>query len=990
MKAVFRCGRRGRFAVIFTSFYLSLSIACAQTAFQSVRHFNISDGLLNNRVTAIEHDDSGYFWIGSKQGLQRFNGRHFSGLVLEASIEDLMIDKEGTLWVIADGKIYVHGASNNRFEILPHYIANGSTNQPFRLMEDWRGNVFVTFTDGRIQRFSTVEKEFLEVTNLDAKLPLSVLQLAQDKESGEYWLAGERDLFFYSRLKFAYTKIDIEDLIKIDIDDDSVVSIHSIHINRENVLWVSIETVRNSYTLKRKLSHDSWTIIQNNRSTFPLSFYTSADGRVWSFANSIAFFDNNRWNKVNFFSQSEFQLPGATDAILDISEGRDGSIWLATDNGVFAFSPQYETFRYVSLFSKESTDPRRWADHLLNLSDSLLFVFCKGELTVLAEDFADVSQSFRWLGCFSPETIGSPTHDGNIWLGENRQLSYINLKKKSVTTYQISESENFRISAITSFDCEDEVWIGLESGLVTKWKPSLNRLAVVADLRNRNHASAIKEILKRPDDPAIYVRSARNVFSVSTEEKIEFIPLRRDLLISDIEIDDDGLLLGTSRGLYLYDIRSQKTDSVKSLSNLDILTITRDRQHYLWITTSGNGLYRLSPSKDELIRYGKSEGIVYSNFSPAVTTNFGEHVISATTKGLLVSNPSRTPSASFNPRLTIVSFRVNDIDFMHHLDNDQIRLEWNENSISFAFSSMSFFSSDKLKFTYRLEGQSDSWETARDGENIRYSKLPPGKYTFRVRCRPDLSNAISDEVSVNFEIAQPFWNTNLFRFVILISFVVIVHVSLKRRERRRLRIQQVKNKISRDLHDHIGSSLSSINIMLQVAQSSMKAQPEQSAHLLKKISSTTHLAQENLHDIVWNINTGNDSMAHIVDRMKEFMVSIFEGQDVKTTFVVEDGFDNLKLGLEQRYDLYLLFKELVNNGAKYSSAKNVSVSIGYTKDQVILFYADDGVGFYVDGPESGNGIRNMKDRAIALGGHIKFESIINEGTKATLSFRHSP
>jgi signal transduction histidine kinase len=174
--------------------------------------------------------------------------------------------------------------------------------------------------------------------------------------------------------------------------------------------------------------------------------------------------------------------------------------------------------------------------------------------------------------------------------------------------------------------------------------------------------------------------------------------------------------------------------------------------------------------------------------------------------------------------------------------------------------------------------------------------------------------------------------------------------------------------------------------MLKVVSAQVAHLPT-AAELIRKISETAHLTQENLHDIVWSVHARNSSMESILARMQEFMYSIFEGQDVELLFRADDQVAQADLPLENRYHLYLIFKEWINNGAKYARATRVSIHLHQVNNDIEMVYRDNGVGFDVEQTaQGGNGLDNMRTRAEAMGGSLQVVAAPGKGVLLRLLF----
>ncbi|HKO81374.1 MAG TPA: ATP-binding protein [Chitinophagaceae bacterium] len=203
------------------------------------------------------------------------------------------------------------------------------------------------------------------------------------------------------------------------------------------------------------------------------------------------------------------------------------------------------------------------------------------------------------------------------------------------------------------------------------------------------------------------------------------------------------------------------------------------------------------------------------------------------------------------------------------------------------------------------------------------------------------------------------------------------------RNHRQKQLQSMRNSIADDLHDDIGSTLSSISIMSELA----KAKSPQASTLLTSIGESTISVQENMSDIVWAIKSGNDSFENVFQRMNQFTSEILDAKNIEVNFESDASLSALRLSMKQRKNLYLFFKEVINNAAKHSGTKRVSVCMFKKEHYAEMIIKDDGKGFDTTQTFNGNGMSTLKKRAEELNGYFRIQSHPNEGTVVELKFK---
>ena len=220
--------------------------------------------------------------------------------------------------------------------------------------------------------------------------------------------------------------------------------------------------------------------------------------------------------------------------------------------------------------------------------------------------------------------------------------------------------------------------------------------------------------------------------------------------------------------------------------------------------------------------------------------------------------------------------------------------------------------------------------------------------------------------------------------LVLIGFLVINRYRVEQKSRQLIAIERMRNNIARDLHDDIGSTLTSINILSKVALQQQGNTDIPMGANMQKIKDRSSAIMESMGDIVWAINPQNDGFEQMIYRMKEFTAEILEPLNINYTFKEEGGFSNIKLDIKKRKDFYLLFKEAINNAAKYSQCKNLQVEVEQDTRLLHLKIIDYGIGFNEQVVKNGNGLGNMRERAASMDAAISIDASPGEGTRIIL------
>lgn len=198
--------------------------------------------------------------------------------------------------------------------------------------------------------------------------------------------------------------------------------------------------------------------------------------------------------------------------------------------------------------------------------------------------------------------------------------------------------------------------------------------------------------------------------------------------------------------------------------------------------------------------------------------------------------------------------------------------------------------------------------------------------------------------------------------------------------------EQVRTRIARDLHDDLGSTLSSIRILSEFAQNQTTQNPEKVPNLLNKITNSTQKLQENLQDIVWTTQSKDNTVEELLVRIRQFGGEVLEAKNINYRLKIDNSLNKIVISPNFQYDIFMIFKESINNIVKYANAKNVIVNFGLKGDLIVLSIKDDGIGFDTEQEKDGNGLKNMPRRAENIDGDVEIISKIGSGSTIILRF----
>jgi ligand-binding sensor domain-containing protein len=454
---------------------------------------------------------------------------------------------------------------------------------------------------------------------------------------------------------------------------------------------------------------------------------------------------------------------------------------------------------------------------------------------------------------------------------------------------------------------------------------------------------------------------------------------------------------GAGHGLIAYNSITNKQYSYTTDNGLisnDIISLYRQNKNSIWVAAE-NGMSHINTLTGKINNYSTEDGLPEQYIS-------GKFIYDRLTGLLYNSSPHfiiyfNPDSANLNKQagrlheIYLKSFQVNGNNLYYDFSK-VLNLSSTENSVNLEFSCINFLDGAKIKFEYQLGGLESKWHECGKRKAVTYAHLDPGTYTFKVRISTDAVSYTEAPGIATFCIEAPFYATAWFFMLLTLIIASVVYVVHVYRKRNREALLAMRDRISRDLHDDIGSTLNSISIYSEIAK--LKTTGEtQRAKYLETIGASSRDMIDQMNDIVWTVNPMNDKFENILLRMRSFASELSEGKSVQLHFEVDDISKTISLGMNERKNFYLIFKEALNNAIKYSEATNVVIKVKVIENLLALHVEDNGVGFdpaaniedhYKKG---GNGLRNMRIRANEIHAELNIHSIVDEGTKLELKMR---
>ncbi|HWD18964.1 MAG TPA: two-component regulator propeller domain-containing protein [Verrucomicrobiae bacterium] len=949
--------------------------------FQS-RQWLKEDGLPDNYVTTLLQSRDQYLWIGTLSGLVRFDGVRFESALAVPAITALYEDAAGVIWV---------GAANHGLFV--------QTN-----------NVFVPFTP------------------VSGALPTNITCLAQDR-AGDYWIGAGSGL---ARLSHGQVRL----FTTADGLPDNFVS--AVHGARSGALWITTRAGMCEWRDGQLFPLELQTQGLGRNPEF-LGIYEDSQTNLWAFGDTflVNLKDGKRFN---YFRNGDL----ASFRIWSLCEGRNGQLWIGTSGqGIFSFTQG----PYAPVSFRErlvSSDVRAICED--NQGDVWLGTFGGGLIRMKprawqlvgpgsglpdepATSIALTPEGRLWAGFMqnglfngtpnrlessgaafagAPPLIASlaSVPDGSLWVGTYGDGVY-HLRENVVKHFTTADGLSDNVIPALCADAAGAIWVGCRSGLVHKIADN----KILEAIAPAGPSGAPISCVSPAVSGGVWIGSGAGRVCRADDAGITPLALPAALAGKAIRAlfeDSQGVLWIGAEGAGLACAGpnlAKHFDSASGFADTDVHGIDEDRDHNIWVRAS-RALWRI-PRRDLAgphlaeIRaeqvFTESPGLPGLELpgSPGAARGPDGALYFISTHGLLQIDPRAWRDDAQPLPVRLESVTLNDQPLP--LARGPVRLSAQTRSLEFRFTAIDLSSPERVRFQRQLENFDADWVDGGAERFVRYGRLPPGKYRFRVRA--SRGNGVWCEApdSFAFELTAPAWKSGgaiaLYSLLGIIMVAAVVRLISHRRLRHNLALlgqQQAMEKermrIAQNMHDEIGSQLTRISFLSEIA---LRGQ-EPARENLQSIAVTSQQLLQTLDEIVWAVNPQNDTLEHLAAYLGHYADEYFQNTGVELEMQIAQGLRQYPLSSEARHNLFLAFEEALGNVLKHSGAARVRIEMEQSDARFVIRVHDEGRGFRPDhaGAPSGkparNGIVNMKERLAQLGGACRVEAAPGAGTTVIL------
>jgi ligand-binding sensor domain-containing protein/signal transduction histidine kinase len=1013
---------------------------------------SLEQGLSQSVVNVIYQDSAGYLWFGTQDGLNRYDGYHFTifrpdpdaptGLN-DRYILSIIEDAHGSLWVgTITGGLNRYDPTTSLFTHYVHDPKNPNSlggNCIRTLLIDKDGMLWIG-SDGGVDVFDPQQEVFLahyrHNPNDPASLPTNSINDIHQDRSGVMWIASERGLSYQEGSNGSFIHLQHNPDDPTSLIDNLIASITEDH---QGNLWLATELGLerlDRQTLRCEHFKSASGALGSLSNSTVNAILEDRNGDLWvGTADGLNLLDRQRGYFTTYGPKPGDSTSLNNPLILSLYEDREGILWIGTFGGGVSKldwgSNQFPLLQYDLEHPKDISSFGLIEDHRGQLwfamyGEGLLRLDREtGEYMLYQHNPADPENSLLDNYVLAV----SESRDGIIWIGSRMGLNAFDPATGVFTHYtqnladpEDPNSLHGRLVGHTLVNSQGDLWIAMPMGL-ERFDPSTGVFT------HYKYDPADPTSLSDPyvgyvfedQDGEIWLGMYEAGLSKLDRDTGRFTHYRHDpadpeSLSSDSVMmlmqDHTGVMwVGTSGGLNKFDPQTGKVIryTVKDgLPNDVIYAIVEDDQGYLWLSTN-YGLARFDPRSGSFQNYDYHDGLQSNEFNTFAfaKTRTGE-IIFAGIAGANIFRPEEIRSNDYIPPVVLTQLTQGGEPLHIEQTNSgmqQATLEWPHNYFEFEFAALSFSNPDKNQYAYRLENFDQDWIANGAFTFGRYTNLPGGTYTLRIKGSNNDGLWNEAGTSIMVTVVPPIWQTWWFRglAVILLGAAVFAIYRLRLRsvetynrhlkqqvdERTReietlfeqtkeLAIIEERNRLARDLHDSAKQKAFAALAQLGAVRSMITRDPNKAKSHLDEV-------EDLVYEVIQELTFLIQEMYPIALQEKGLTAVLFEylyeWENRNNIHVHLSANHEQRLPLETEQALYRITQESLANVARHSHASQVSIALSYNDETVEMLISDNGSGFNLDQKPAGVGLRTMQERAIMIGGSLKIESTPGDGTR---------
>lgn len=972
-------------------------------------------GLPFRDIKCISQDKNEAMWFGTELGLLRYDGyntRLYNSnntnpfFIEEEDIQgDMFVDDTNShLWYRANDKLFKLDPLTD--EVKSYNTTHNIKGAILHLLKNKDGSIWIISDDFETAKNGNARQYLQKLTNNQFEIKYSILRdklpysrLISDQQGDILWSTSKGSLKFDAEGNFK-AKFDLSSFEWYGSELNFNVSFY----DSANKHYFFPQQELGIFTF------DEQSLTQKHIFKEKIQFYYALEDhqkQLW-FAGETELYRMNLDGEFTDYThqlKARFEYTKIRDIFIDINK----LLWVATDNGLFKIRIGEELFK--PLFKANSEG---WGNAMRGIfedNNGTIFAKCELKNKIFYKTRSGKVDTLHIK--LNKQSLDAFKHTANFFVVNDQKtqvftlgetLLKINLKDGSVKSYD--EFKNY-----VTFNGQNPL-IKLRNGKLL-FGQSLTQL-ILFDPENEtstlvfnkasteNDMSNFRYFAESEADSIVWIGSQTDGLlkvhlggRVERQYTMETNPKISRNYIRVIHEDNNGSLwVGTYGGGLNHISADGNTIKIyttsQQLPNNNIAGLLFDDENGLWISTY-NGLSRFDKTTEIFQNFYTEDGLTHYEFNYTSFFKDSQGIFYfGGMNGLNTFKPSEILRESDPPKLRLLSAsgynNKNKSGFIKDYNKTKftaLELSPYDQYFEINWTMTSYFQNQKNTFSTKLEGFEDQWFYQGNSTSIRYNQLPAGDYVLKIKGKDSRGVDSASILSIPITVRQIFYKKWWFITLLIITAFGLFYLFFQYRLNQAVAMERLRTKISSDLHDDVGSMLTGLAMQTEMLElQTTNSIDKTRLHHITELSRNTI---SHMRDLVWSIDSRKDTLADLLERMRELAEELLLPANITYSFSADDLNLQKKINLNCRRNLFLIYKEAINNIVKHSNAQNVNIQITNKKGYCSLNIKDDGK-IKPNLKVTGMGLANMKMRSKSI--NAKLEIDTQDGFGINLSLPH--
>ncbi|MBC7884930.1 MAG: hypothetical protein H7X99_05610 [Saprospiraceae bacterium] len=1000
----------------FFSFILFLNVKSTAQNLPKASYITTEDGLGFRDVVALIPDNKGLIWIGTSQGVERYDGKGFTTFNNKKSADiffpgehvhhsGIIPMEESDLLVVADEKIYTIDLCTNNWKLmdLPDEM-EGKVIQVFYSAEHTLYIIIKTDTEIMLAQY---QNGIFKKLSKSQKAILNLNSIATDT-IGNIWWSTPLD---------GIRKLNKEGVLHNTYKPDSInwygSKLYStpVFVDKQNRIFLFPKSV---YQIWQFFPDENRIKIIADNLNSPV-YYGLEDqlGNLWFAGKSQALrysFLNRDTPVMTDFTEHISRGLNYTQ-INSICEDKSNILWISTNNGIIKLPLGQQLIdNYLVLNDKEWGNEMRG---IFETNDGSIYGYCEngspGLYKINIQTGLHEKVRIKYSGEQTFDILVNAKHF--IYDKKNNKAYFLtdHLFSIDMDNYRTKMEEDF--SHITEKFSRNPIVMLHDGGIIVgstlskitlyDWNGEKSRRLL--SILNQND-EILTSCFVEDKNGLIWVGTSNGIYIINRKGQIvrhlhtgSFPALNNNNILTLYEDNKDNIWAGTFGGginlikhyttynipilnipNYYDHLSVDFLSKEHGLCNENVPCILQDDQGVMWMATY-DGISSYAPRNKIFQTYNVSDGISNNEFNYTSAYKDSKGMLwFGGLNGLNRINPKEAKLNSQTPAIFLLSFMKYN---RQRQKQERVLITENENAkayeispydswFQFDWSLPNYLRSDKNNYYIRMEGLDEAWIYNGNSSFIRYNNLPPGSYTLYVKGADSKGNRSPGQLSIPIKVLPFFYQTWWFNLLVSLGFILTIFLIYQYNLRKRMEMERMRTQIASDLHDEVGSMLSGLAMQSELLQLSEGRNVHSG---LVNISDISRTIIGKMRDMVWSIDSRRDSVESLIDRMKEQIADLFQSKDISHSFEFGELPLKKQLSVNVRQQLFLIYNEAITNVIRHSDADNVHIRFGNFNGKFELSVIDNGHSNGKINHSTGLGKTNMEMRAKKIDATISFE-----------------